>query len=394
MMAGVGELQRCFMTGDANPSPAKKDASQNHFFVDYALRLDQGLSPEKTAYSICLEQTVEMRDDLLGDELREAVVGKIVTLEPTGRQEFFLRIAYHRAVLGREFPQFLNVLYGNISLMPGIRVLDFHGLDDMFPGPRFGIKGLRDMAGEPFHPLVCTVLKPLGTSSFQLARMARDLARGGVHFIKDDHGLANQDYAPFLDRVAAITEAVDRGNRESGNRCIYFPSFSPPTEHLHERLEAVRKLGVKGLLVAPFLLGLDAFRALRTRVPLVLMAHPSFCGGLFNDPFSGMRPGLVIGKLFRHLGADASIYPNVGGRFLFDLEICRDINRELRSPHDTFPRSFPMPAGGMRLAQVPEMRRLYGNDLVFLFGSGFFSENRDLEKAAATFLEATKMELI
>ena len=38
--------------------------------------------------------------------------------------------------------------------------------------------------------------------------MAYDFAKGGIDLIKDDHGLANQNYAPYEERVRACCAAV------------------------------------------------------------------------------------------------------------------------------------------------------------------------------------------
>jgi len=39
---------------------------------------------------------------------------------------------------------------------------------------------------------------------------------------------------------------------------------------------------------------------------------------------------------------------------------------------------FPAPAGGMGLERVPEMRAMYGRDVIFLIGGGLRSHSPDL----------------
>jgi hypothetical protein len=39
---------------------------------------------------------------------------------------------------------------------------------------------------------VMTALKPMGSTTAELAKMAYDFAKGGIDIIKDDHGLADQ----------------------------------------------------------------------------------------------------------------------------------------------------------------------------------------------------------
>ena len=56
--------------------------------------------------------------------------------------------------------------------------------------------------------LTCSAIKPQGLPPAKLAAIARRFADGGIDYIKDDHGLADQAYSPFKDRVAAIAAAL------------------------------------------------------------------------------------------------------------------------------------------------------------------------------------------
>jgi ribulose-bisphosphate carboxylase large chain len=58
-----------------------------------------------------------------------------------------------------------------------------------------------------------------GSSTAALAEMAYQLALGGIDVIKDDHGLANQTWSPFEERVTACCAAVAKANEETG-KCV------------------------------------------------------------------------------------------------------------------------------------------------------------------------------
>lgn len=361
------------------------------FEVEYELFLEPGIDAEQVARNLCLEQTVELSDDLIVEEaLRMRVVGRIVSLKSTGRNLHRLVVSYPWAVAGGETPQLFNVLFGNISMKSGIRLIGWSGQAECLPGPAHGIEGLRRLCGVPHRPLICTALKPMGSSSALLAEMAYALALGGLDIIKDDHGLANQDFAPFAERVPLIQAAVARANRETGSNCLYFPSFTAPMDRISQIRRCSEKFGIQGVLVCPMLMGMDSLRYLRHETNLVLMAHPALTGGFFSHPHQGIAPGFLLGTWFRQLGADASIYPNVGGRFLFDLETCHAINRGCKESLPGIRPAFPVPAGGMSLQQIPQMRRLYGDDLIILIGSGLFREDPDLTTAARLFRRAVE----
>jgi ribulose-bisphosphate carboxylase large chain len=91
-----------------------------------------------------------------------------------------------------------------------------------------------------------------------------------------------------------------------------------------------------------------------------------------------MSHGVIFGQLARLAGADATIFPNFGGRFSFSREECAEIVRATREPMGQLKTIFPAPGGGMSLARVPEMLETYGRDLIFLIGGGLFQHGPDL----------------
>ena len=60
--------------------------------------------------------------------------------------------------------------------------------------------------------------KPQGLAVDDLAALAEKLASGGLDFIKDDHGLADQRYSHFAERVTACSAGGARGVRSTGTR--------------------------------------------------------------------------------------------------------------------------------------------------------------------------------
>ena len=113
----------------------------------------------------------------------------------------------------------------------------------MFPGPKFGIAGIRDIIGEQQAPLLCTALKPMGRSAKEFAAMAYSLARGGIDIIKDDHGLSNQTWAPFEERVALCSQAVNKANHETGRNCLYAPCLNAPADQIEQRAYFAKDCG-------------------------------------------------------------------------------------------------------------------------------------------------------
>jgi ribulose-bisphosphate carboxylase large chain len=257
--------------------------SSQRFSVDYHLAGDEKAAGEK-ARDICLEQTVEVPDALVPDGMiREQVLGRIEAFAARPEGGFAARISYAVEIAGTDLTQLLNVLFGNISIKAGIRADRLDLPETMlrsFRGPRFGRAGLRALLGAPHRPLLCTALKPLGLSAEGLAELAYRFALGGIEIIKDDHGLADQGFAPFRDRVRLCAQAVQRANRETGSRCIYVPNVTAPFDEICPRARLAKEQGAGGLLVAPGLTGLDAMRCLADddALALPIFAHPAFQG--------------------------------------------------------------------------------------------------------------------
>jgi ribulose-bisphosphate carboxylase large chain len=367
------------------------DLSGERFGVVYRLTGDEAAAHAK-AHDICLEQTVEFPDDLVpAGDIREHIVGQIVSFEPADTDHFEAVISYAVETSGFELPQLINVVFGNISIKPGIRVerLDLpSSLLQAFKGPRFGRKGLRALLHVPERPLLCTALKPMGLGLKELADLTYLFALGGIDIIKDDHGLANQAFAPFRERVQRCVEAVERANRETGRRCIYMPNVAAPADEVAQRALFAKQTGAGGVLIAPGLTGLDTMRQLADddRIALPIMSHPAFQGSFVTSRDSGVSHYALFGQIARLAGADASIYPNYGGRFSFSRDECQSIAEGTAVPMAHLKTSFPTPGGGMSLARVPEMRQIYGRDVIFLIGGGLHKQGPDVVENCRYFL--------
>ncbi|WP_202945826.1 RuBisCO large subunit C-terminal-like domain-containing protein [Acetonema longum] len=230
------------------------------------------------------------------------------------------------------------------------------------------------------RPLLFTALKPMGLSACQLADLAYQLALGGMDIIKDDHGLTNQPFAPFEDRVRLCVAAVARANRETGNRAVYVPNVTAPADQVLPRAKLAKELGAGGLMLAPALAGIDVLRQLAEddSLSLPIISHPAFQGSYVLSPESGMSHYALFGQLTRLAGADAVIYPNFGGRFSFSREECQAIVQGAAASMGHIKPIFPSPGGGMSLERVPELLEVYGRDVIFLIGGGLFKHSPDL----------------
>lgn len=338
-----------------------------------------------SAISICVEQTVEFPEELVPvGSIRDSIIGKIESFEKFNNEENCYKavISYAEESAANELTQLLNVIFGNSSMKPGIRVEHINIPEPIlknYKGPRFGIDGLRKYLRIERRPILFTALKPMGLSSEDLSELAYQFALGGIDIIKDDHGISNQSFSPYEKRVKLCSESVARANKETGLNCIYMPNVTAPHNEIVDRARYAKSVGAGGLLIAPGLTGIDAMREIAEddNIALPIFSHPAFQGSYVLNK-SGISHSVLFGQIPRLAGADATIYPNFGGRFSFSPEECKGIVNACTEPIQNFKKILPCPAGGMSLESIPECIKAYGNDVIFLIGGGLFKHGPNL----------------
>lgn len=353
------------------------------FMVLYRLSGDEREAFGK-ARDICLEQTVEFPGELIShDFIKDQVVGQIEDFHPAEGGGFSALVSFSAGTVADELTQLLNVIFGNISIKPGYRVEDLVLPDSMlkrFKGPRWGRSGLRERVKVEGRPLLFSALKPMGLSARELADLAYKLALGGIDLIKDDHGLTDQVYAPYHERVRLCAKAVERANQETGLSCIYLANITAPYNQILERANYAREQGAGGLLIAPGLVGFDTMRTVAddNNIDLPLISHPAWLGTYVMSPEHGVSHRTLFGQLVRLAGADGTVYPNFGGRFSFSREECLSIVAGTGEPMGGLKEIIPCPGGGMSVDTIPEMLDFYGSEVAFLIGGGLFKKGPDI----------------
>lgn len=340
---------------------------------------------EKTARAIAFEETVEVPFEFpLPSRIREEIVGRVGALSSLSNGRFRVEIDFPALLAGGRIGALLNLVFGNASIWPGVRLVDLRFPDSFlasFSGPNFGVAGLRSLLGVHGRPLLATALKPMGSTEVELANMAAAFARGGGDIVKDDQNIVDASFSAFQSRVSRIADAVSRHN------CLYFPHLSGPQEELKERLRFVLGQGLKGVLICPAIVGLDAMRSLASKRKAVFMAHPAYSGAFYAERSHGIEHSLYLGTMMRLAGADITVFPNAGGRFAFTPDECREIAERGRAPLGSLAPIFPAPGGGMNLDNTAAMAKDFGTDAIWLVGGRLLMHPGGPEAGARAFRE-------
>ena len=356
----------------------------SRFHAIYHVRSD-ARSIEARAQAIAVEQSVEMPLSAIEDQsILDEIVGKVEAISDLGSGTFAVRIALARATAGNDAGQLINMLFGNTSLQEDAVLQDAEFPDDVvaaFGGPNIGLAGLRDRAGAGERALTCSALKPQGLSPARLAALAARFAFGGIDYIKDDHGLADQSYSPFAARCEAVAKAL----RESGAHARYVPSLTGDLDALRAQISAAKSAGIDTVMVQPMIMGLSNFsRLVAENRDLAFFAHPTLAGA------ARIAPPFLFGKVFRMLGADALVFPNHGGRFGYTPDTCRAIAGTALAEWHGLKPAVPVPAGGMTIHRVAEMLDFYGSEVMLLIGGALLEARERLTQETAAFVETVK----
>ncbi|MEX0823885.1 MAG: RuBisCO large subunit C-terminal-like domain-containing protein [Balneolaceae bacterium] len=360
--------------------------NKTHFSVQYLIESTSEDEVEKIALKLCLEQSVEMPLNTVPDSAKE-YIAQLDSLEKTGSRQWISTLIFSKKLVEDDPTQLLNILYGNSSLKPGIKVhdVDDHAFRGVLNGPAFGIEGIRGMLNAKGRSLSCTALKPVGLTVTDFAERAYKFARGGIDIIKDDHGLTDQPAAPFKDRLIACERAIRKGEQISGKRTLYFPNITTSALKIRDRFDQAVEYGADGVLICPQLTGPEVMHGLARLNQIPIMAHPSFSGAFVIHDNHGFSPELYYGKIWRAFGADAIIYPNTGGRFRFDIHQCKATNKACRHNFSDFKPSFPTPAGGINLNSIHKWVDEYDRDTIYLVGGSLYQHPDGIEKATQEF---------
>jgi ribulose-bisphosphate carboxylase large chain len=351
--------------------------------VTYHVRSD-ARSIDERARAIAVEQSVEMPVAAITDDyVRREIIGRVTAIAEVSSGLFAVEIALAGATVAHDAGQLINMLFGNTSLHADVLLADVELPPDLvtsFAGPRHGLSGVRQRVGAQKRALTCSALKPQGLPAAKLAELARRFAEGGIDYIKDDHGLADQAFSPFAARVDAIAAALADVARQSGHAVRYVPSLSGDLDDMRNQIAVAREAGIDTVMAAPMIMGFANFhRLVRENPDIAFFAHPTMAG-------TAIAPPLLLGKLFRMLGADAVIFPNHGGRFGYSRETCSHLATTARADWHGLRPSVPVPAGGMTRDRVGEMLDFYGVDIMLLIGGALLEAGERLAEATQAFV--------
>ncbi|MGA5688021.1 2,3-diketo-5-methylthiopentyl-1-phosphate enolase [Cytobacillus pseudoceanisediminis] len=344
---------------------------------------DVKLNPEKKAEEIALGLTVGSWTHLpeLEKQQLEKHKGRVVSVEDHTKDEerketaAVIKIAYPTVNFSPDLPAILTTVFGKLSLDGKIKLLDLqfsNELKSFFPGPRFGIDGLREKLNVYDRPLLMSIFKGvLGKDMDFLTSQLREQALGGIDLVKDDEILFENRLTPFEARITEGKEVLRQVYEETGHRTLYAVNLTGRSFDLKDKAKKASRLGADLLLFNVFSYGLDVLQSLREddEIGLPIMAHPAVSGALSASSVYGISYPLLLGKLLRYAGADLSLFPSPYGSVALEKTQALSIGDAL-TRNDFCKRTFPVPSAGIHPGLVPLLFEDFGKDSVINAGGG------------------------
>ncbi|MBW2121690.1 MAG: ribulose 1,5-bisphosphate carboxylase, partial [Deltaproteobacteria bacterium] len=173
--------------------------------------------------------------------------------EPGRDRTHIFQIAYPVANIGSQIPLLLTTVFGNISMMGDIKLLDLtlpRSLVSGLPGPRFGMDGIRRLLEVPHRPLLNNMIKPsTGITPEQGAELFYQVGLGGTDIVKDDEVLGDTDFSPVLKRVELYMKKAEKVRQETGRKILYAVNVTDEPERCLNKAIAAVENGANAVMV-------------------------------------------------------------------------------------------------------------------------------------------------
>ena len=292
-------------------------------------------------------------------------------------------------------PNLLSSVAGNIfgmSAISKLRLLDIELPEELlrsYPGPRYGIEGVRRLLKVGDRPLLGTIIKPkLGLKTRDHARVAYLAWRGGCDIVKDDENLADQRFNPFEDRVVETLEMRDRAEEETGERKAYLVNITAETGEMLRRAEYVEDHGGRYVMIDILTAGFAALQTLR-EAGFKLALHGHRAGhAAFTRPERHGVSMRVIAKLARLAGIDQLHVGSAVGKMAEQRERVLENIEALKMPMKGIKPAMPVASGGLHPALVPELLKIFGTDAIIQAGGGVHGHPDGTEAGAKAMRQA------
>lgn len=312
---------------------------------------------------------------------------------------------------------------GGMKMVKAMRLLDIRFPRKMvqsFPGPQFGIDGVREQLMVEEGPLLLTVPKPkIGRTAKEQADLARVLftaGNGDYHGIKDDENLTSLFFNKFEDRCKLVYEVIKDIEEKSGKRKFYLCNITHSNfDVMLDRAAMIKAQGGRWLMIDVITTGFTAIETMRRRNPgLAIHAHRAMHSLLTRESGPGVNDKgeildfsmsmVVNAKLMRLLGVDSlhggapkTKMENYGEpkliRDVLQLDITPESSITLGQNWFGMKPVWHVASGGLHPGSVPEVLKQLGENIMLQCGGGVLGHPWGIEAGVEAVIQAKDIAL-
>jgi ribulose-bisphosphate carboxylase large chain len=323
-----------------------------------------------------------------------------------------IKIAYPSELfeLG-SMPQIYSALAGNIFGMKALKSLRLLDIDfpknvlNSFPGPQFGLHGVRKFMKIPYRPMTATVPKPkVGMTTREHGKVGFDSWTGGVDFLKDDENLTNQKFNKFSARAKICSKLRDKAEKVTGEKKDYFINVTAPVEEMLKRANLAKNYGFRYVMcdiVTTGWAGLQTLRDFTQDTKQAIHAHRAMHATFTRNPNHGVSM-LTLAKSARLVGVDNIHIGTVVGKLVSPKKEVLAIYDEMDEPEveenlkqgilkESWGKIKPTiscSSGGLHPGLVPYVLNLLGNDVLLQLGGGIHGHIKGSHSGALALRQA------
>ena len=289
-----------------------------------------------------------------------------------------VEIAWPYANVGPDLQALMATICGNLgelSELSGIRLLDLDVPPEFaaaFPGPRFGIDGMRERLGLDGLPAIGTIVKPsIGLLPEETAAAVTAFAEGGIDFVKDDELSADPIHAPLEARISAVMAAVERHADRTGRRIMYAFNITGDLDRMRRGAEAILAAGGDCAMLSLNWVGTPAVLTLRREFPLFIHGHRNGWALFSRAPMLGFD-FRVYHAIHRLAGVDHLHTNGLRNKFAeSDESVIASARACLAPAEDGHERVMPVLSSAQTVLQVHDTYAALGtSDLIHACGGG------------------------
>lgn len=315
---------------------------------------------------------------------------------------------------------------GNIAgmkMVSAMRIFDIKFPKKMlkaFPGPRYGVPGIRKILNKHRGPFIVTVPKPkVGRNATEQAKLAKILFTSGdgtYDGIKDDENLTSLYFNKFEDRANKVFKELHNAERATGHKKFYLCNVTHSNiDTMLHRANIIKKNKGVFMMMDVVTTGFAAVDTMRRKNPnLAIHAHRAMHGFITRDNSPGVHgvgklygfsiSMIVLAKIYRLLGVD-SLH---GGSPLAKMEdyheakyIQQVLQEKNLKPSTNIPSLgqdwdhikpvWMTASGGLHPGDFETITHELGDDLIIQFGGGLLGHPHGIEAGVKAIEQAREL---